>query len=375
MKRLCLALAALILLACAIPALFGASGRSLTPALSPTLATDVYRCRQDTQDDAGAIQAAIDAAARPNAPAATVYIPPGIWRITRTLHVPQVSGLTLRGAGQVPDNRPGVTAHFGGSMLVWDGPAGGTMIQGSGSTYLTLSDLSLTGRPRPDAPNRAGLLLHAAPLPGWGTGAWTVRNVNCIDADVGIQCGSAPGDLSCSDNLYERVGLIGCGTGFRTCNDQSLNHLFIALSSDGCSKILDIDRGGNVTVLGGSFANGGEVRFGPGGDNAAVSTFEAVRWEGGIRIVVGPYRRVEFRGLHEAAPVKSVSIDVTGSTLMLTGPTVLWSRPAVRLRGDGAGSVAAMIVRDAMLAGGAAAVDAEVGCSFRAVDCFSGWGR
>src|SRR4051812_23805117 len=49
MKRLVLALAALILLACAIPALFGAgSPRSL----APTLATDTYRARAETGDDA-----------------------------------------------------------------------------------------------------------------------------------------------------------------------------------------------------------------------------------------------------------------------------------------------------------------------------------
>lgn len=341
--------------------------------LAPTLANDVYRCRAGSPDDAAAIQSAIDAAARPNAPASTVYVPPGTWRIARTLRIPQVSGLTIRGAGQVPDRR--TTGHFGGTTLVWDGPAGGTLIEGRGSTYLTVSDLSLTGRPKPDSPNRAGLLLHAAPLPGWGTGAWTVRNVNCIDADVGIQCGSVQGDLNCSDNLYERVGFIGCGTGFRSANDQSLNHLFVALSADGCGRILDVERGGNVTVLSGSFANGGEVRFGPGGDNAAPSVFESVRWEGGVKIDVGAYRRVEFRGLHEAAPVRAVSIDATGSYVAISGRSVFQSKPTVTVRGDGAGSVGCVVFRDSLFMRGEPAADAGPGCSARVESGFSGWGR
>lgn len=83
-------------------------------------------------DDSAALQRALDAAAAgPNntrtlleyrgpAPKKTVYLPPGTYRITRTLVASIGQGGAVIGCGK-------------GTRIVWDGPAGGTMLHSDGS--------------------------------------------------------------------------------------------------------------------------------------------------------------------------------------------------------------------------------------------------
>jgi hypothetical protein len=253
---------------------------------------------------------------------------------------------------------------------------------------LTMSDMTLIGRTTPAATNRAGLLVLGGLLRGWGTSLWTVRNVAFIDADCGMQMGDLWYDFNCSDSVFERVTFLGCDTGFRVQNDQGVNYLFNYLGADGCKKVIDMQRGGNLTVnvasftnCGGSSDDGYAIDFGPGGDNVGVSAINQLRFEGGLRVRVGPYRRVEFRGLHEAAPINGgATFDVTASTVLLTGATLLRTiTPGwVRLRGDNGGSQAAFAADDAMLLSGSvnpgAYIDAAPGCYWSIRNCFSGWG-
>lgn len=328
-------------------------------------------------DDGEAIQRAIDQASRRGAMASTVYIPPGKYRVTRTLVVPSVSGVTIRGGGQTYDER--VTGHWGGTTLVWDGPAGGTLLRGEGATLFTVSDLTLTGRPKRDSPNRAGILLHCAVRAGFGAGHWTVRNVSGVDADVAVQFGTNPGDPVCSDSLLERVVFADCGDGLRVVNDQGVVYLANYLGAANCRRPIHFERGGNLQVNTASIAGGGEIRFGPGGDNAAAALLSNVRAEGGLKITVGAYRRVEFNGLNLADPPGPFEADVTASTLLITGPSVLRNIPpkGIKLRADGGGSVASVVFRDAMIVGGVKdeLFDVGTGCTRKTENCYTGWGK
>ncbi|MDR1145544.1 MAG: glycoside hydrolase family 55 protein [Verrucomicrobiales bacterium] len=88
-------------------------------------------------DDTAAIQAALDTASAPHAPKKTVYLPPGRYRITKTLAwqaAPKgVTGALLIGSGR--DTR-----------LVWDGADGGTMFLSTGASRTRYLGLSWDGR-------------------------------------------------------------------------------------------------------------------------------------------------------------------------------------------------------------------------------------
>jgi hypothetical protein len=170
-------------------------------------------------------------------------------------------------------------------------------------------------------------------------------------------------------------------------NDQGVNYLFNYLGAEGCRKVIDMRRGGNLYVNVASFTNDGgpgddgyAIDFGPGGDNVGVSTFNQLRFEGGLRVRVGPYRRVEFRGLQEAAPINGgATFDVTASTVLLTGATVLRTiTPGwVRLRGDGGPSQAAFSADGAMfltVTDPGKKIVAGPGCYWSIRNSFSGWG-
>jgi hypothetical protein len=328
-------------------------------------------------DDSDAIQRAIDQAARRGAMASAVYIPPGKYRVTRTLVVPSACGLTIRGGGQTYDQR--VTGHWGGTTLVWDGPAGGTLLRGEGATCFTVCDLSLVGRPKPDGPGRAGILMHCALKAGWGAGHWTVRNVSGTDADVGLQFGTNEEDGVCSDSLLERVIFTRCGDGMKVVNNQGVVYVANYFGADHCQRPIHFARGGNLQVNTASITGGGEIRFGGGGPNVATSVLTNVRAEGGLTVTVGPYRRVEFNGLNLADPPGPFQVDVTAATVLITGPSLLRNIPAkgMKLRGDGTGSFASLVLRDAMVLGGPRdeLFDVGEGCTLKLENCYTGWGK
>jgi len=81
-------------------------------------------------DDTAAIQAALERGRQSRA----VYLPPGTYRITKTLvfQGPAVGGL--------------VVGHGRGTRLVWDGPPGGRMFWSNGVAYGRYVGLSWDGR-------------------------------------------------------------------------------------------------------------------------------------------------------------------------------------------------------------------------------------
>lgn len=372
-RRLALVLPPALLAAALFAAAIAAGpGGGPRPAAGAWDVTDFGARGNGVSDDTPAVQRAIDAAARRGTLASTVYLPPGRYRVTKTLVVPAACGVTVRGGGMTYDQR--ATGHWGGTTLTWDGPAGGTLLRGEGATGLTVADLTLTGRPRADAPNRAGILLHCAARPGFGAGHWTVRNVAVIDAAAGLQFGTDEGDPCCSDSRVPLLLGHGCDAALRVVNNQGVVYDVGYLGASACRRAIDFDRGGNLHVATlGITGDMTEVRLAGGGPFVASSVIDNCRFEGGLKVSVGPFRRVEFRGLNEVAPVKGVSIDVQSSYLAITGPSLILSKPDVTLRNDQAGSAAYLLVRDAMCPAFTPRV-VEAGCGRKVENRFDGWG-
>lgn len=324
--------------------------------------------------DADRIQSLIDDAVAGKTRAAE--LPNGRFLIDRTLTIPNVTGLTVRGAGQMHDVR--FTGHWGPStVLIWTGPSGGTLLHAKGASFLTLESLTLIGR-EGGAKERAGILLHDTSLVGWGSGGWRVSRVSVIDADVGIQSGEVQGDFNNSDHRYEGVQFISCGSGFRVKHDQGLNYHFSSPGGEGTDVVFDMERGGGLHVDGApGFTNCGWIaRFGPGGDNVAVSSFRNIRAEGGARFYIGPYRTVHLDSISYAGapgPRQESRVEVSGSNVVIDGAG-FWSflNPGWLTVRDG-GSVT---LRDQTLVGWdrTKLVLKDKGSSVRWRDCWSSWG-
>lgn len=86
-------------------------------------------------DDTAALQAALDHL-NADADQRVVYLPGGVYRITRTLRLAHVQGVNL--LGDDPER----------TRLVWDGPADGTMLLVDGLAYSRIGRLTFDGRGR-----------------------------------------------------------------------------------------------------------------------------------------------------------------------------------------------------------------------------------
>ncbi|HOS95014.1 MAG TPA: glycosyl hydrolase family 28-related protein, partial [Armatimonadota bacterium] len=165
-------------------------------------------------DDTAAIQAALDRAAA----SGTAYLPPGTYRITRTL------AFTGPAVGCL------VVGHGRDTVIVWDGPEGGRMFRSNGVAYSRYVGLSWDGRGR-----AAVGFDHASELrfetevrheheafrnfTGYGIRVGNEQNLasaeilyrNCLFED----CGTGLGFLTFNDydNTIDRCEFVRCGTG------------------------------------------------------------------------------------------------------------------------------------------------------------------
>jgi hypothetical protein len=179
--------------------------------------------------------------------------------------------------------------------------------------------------------------------------------------------------------LLERVIFAQCGDGMKVVNNQGVVYVANYFGADRCQRPIHFVRGGNLQVNTASITGGGEIRFGPGGPFVAASVLTNVRAEGGLKVTVGAYRRVEFNGLNLADPPGPFEAEVTAAALLITGPSLLRNIPdkGLKLRGDGAGSFASLVLRDAMVSGGVRdeLFDVGEGCTLKTENCYASWGK
>lgn len=89
-------------------------------------------------DDTAKIQAAVDSFCRPG-PTGVIAIPPGVYRLTRPLTYSGdwSYGLTIRGGGSA--------AGPSGTVLLYDGPPGGSVVEIKGGANVTIERLAIHG--------------------------------------------------------------------------------------------------------------------------------------------------------------------------------------------------------------------------------------
>lgn len=311
-------------------------------------------------DDTLAIQRALDMAAgdthlrfpeSPRVATRHVYLPPGQYRITRTLLMTSAhTNLTLQGAGS-----------YGGairamSQLIWDGPENGILMQSYGQLGLNMSDIRFDGSHKAatafaldsiDKDTADPTLLKTY---GARAGALLVISRCAFEnAGVGFRCGQDSWTCASDMSFYD-CNFSNCQTGFLTMADQNLNYLFMR-PNIGMSNIgIHFAKGGSATI---NQLNGHSLRtalrIDKGGINAGIFSIHGMRIEsrpfagyskisGGSFMVPGEPDSNEIRrtSLIEATGETNIYISGLLTTCMgIVGKNGDPKTPMIRLR-DGA---------------------------------------
>lgn len=222
-----------------------------TAFASPHSAKEFGAKGNGVADDTAALQAAIDASTR-GADPGELLIPAGIYRVSKTLVVNKVSGVTIRGEGSMGIGVPKEPSDFkqNGTLLIWVGPDGGTLLKVIGTGAMTYRDLALCGRDRRDAKQkgRAGILFHAVAPPGLGNMINRISGLSFTDAGVGLQMGGGTEDMANTDSdiLMEFLTFRELTTGMKVKHMQGVNYRITFLFGLACDTVLHFEEGGNV---------------------------------------------------------------------------------------------------------------------------------
>ena len=186
-------------------------------------------------DDTAAVQKGLDMAKSGGG----LFIPPGNYRITKTLRVERCSGLTVRGQAGLPWKRGEKTS----ATLFWDGDQNGVLLDTVGVSGGRFENLNLDGN------GKAGTLLRFLSAVGWGNMLHKFDNLHLMNADVGLQFGGGGSpDMCNSDMLFTYTTFARLKRGMLVKNNQGVDFMFNYLFGLGCDTIFDFEKGGNLLV-------------------------------------------------------------------------------------------------------------------------------
>lgn len=202
------------------------------PALNWTERSDWINVRTDLTppaigdgdaDDTAAIQSALNAAGTPTYPKLkTVYLPPGVYKITNSLTWRQCTGVALVGCGR-------------NTVITWHGASGGTMFLSDGATYTRYTGITWDGR------NLAahGYYHHSTNFYETRIRHDHEKFLNFIDAAIRSYGGGANGYTATAETSVWNCLFSRCAIGFSNGTDQYNSYAWIL---DGC-EFLDCGTG------------------------------------------------------------------------------------------------------------------------------------
>lgn len=312
-------------------------------------------------DDSEAIQQAIDAAKKPGNPS-EVFIPTGTYRITKTLVIEKIKGLIVRGQGS---SALGPSANA--TTLLWDGPAGGTLMKSIGIGGCVFYDFNFAGRmpTKTKEDGEAGVLYSTLSETGWGNMINKFSGVCFYGAETGIEMNSGGIDMCNSDMHIEFVTFRSLGRGFVVKKSQGVNFLFNFLFGLACDKVIHFEQGGNLQVNDAQLTNCGVfLEISGGGRNVGTYTCVNVRVEhsGGGKdarmqlLVSRPKNRqanVKFIGYDDCqwnwsqnrTDSRETPLCEIGPGSLVTIESSIFSGPVASLTGDEKGS-ASLVLRE-----------------------------
>jgi len=237
-------------------------------------------------DDSVAIQTAIDAACPKTYPAfepdkpRVVVFPPGLYRVTKSIKImPRHRNLVLRGTGGPRGGfKKGVPRAV--TMIQWDGPKGGILMDVWANIGLRLSDLYLHGNEKAAVLLRINSFEVRHKKGGLKASAQQfLERVQFSHADKGMVCGD-DSYICSSDMTLIDVSFNYMKTGFETCSEQNLNYTFIRPEAGYSETGFHFKKGGSVVML---MPSGGRcdtfLRIDSGGINAGTYCIMGMRAE------------------------------------------------------------------------------------------------
>lgn len=197
-------------------------------------------------DDSSAVEQAVAAALANNLP---VYVP-GPARITRTIHLPLMTGLKIIGTGGHMFGNPNSPKQGAGSGLYWDGDDGGTMVQ-TQMSQLLWCDLPLYGKVWGSPKQGAGIKMLIAKdveQGGIGTGKTSFANWYSEGPGTGVQLGfdrtTNNSDVLCfTGNSH----FLDEGINLHVLNDMGMGIYFDQMFAQG-TTIFKFEAGGDLVV-------------------------------------------------------------------------------------------------------------------------------
>lgn len=232
----------------------------------------------DALDDTAWVQSRLDDLSKPSTTDRTPFAA-GKFIVTEELKLGPTMGLKLRGAGgQNRSASAGWDAFRNTTIFEWRGEAGGTILKTAGCTGLVIEGIAFESK---DANKRAGigmLISHGR------TGALNIvfRDCGFQNLGAGIQCGTAWGESTCANVTYDNCHFEQCSEAcVRLVNAQSLEHLFLRPQFAWSPVAIDVQGGGDVSVVGGgSYEVGSLLHLNRIGGNARGFDFNSLRCDG-----------------------------------------------------------------------------------------------
>jgi len=215
-------------------------------------------------DDTAAITAALSNAvfiksSNPQSPAdeRTVFFPAGTYRVTSTIILtPEYGGLTMTGTRGAVAATKGFGNNFTqDTVLLWDGPKGGALIELWGMKNLRMDEIGLNGN------DKAGILLrvnssdpvskdkrwHARYKSLASTGLYLFR-VTFKNAEVGISL--SDDSYFCSDvSQFNELNFNYLDIGIDSRSEQNLSYVILHPSAGWVKTLFKFTGGGDVDAI------------------------------------------------------------------------------------------------------------------------------
>lgn len=224
-------------------------------------------------DDTQTIQAWVDEQRRAANPRraldARTYV------VSDTIRIGKSMALALRGGGgQNRSPSAGWDNFRCGTILEWHGPRDKPVMEIISSTGLVIEGINVTVKT-----DAAQCVLIRD---GDGSLNIVFRDVGLIRGDVGIQCGTIANEQTCANITYTNVMFENQNeAGVRLMNMQSLQHHFERPLWAFCPVAIDVQAGGDVTVLGGgTYEVGCILKLGTVSQNTRGFDINSVRVDG-----------------------------------------------------------------------------------------------
>jgi parallel beta-helix repeat protein len=282
-----------------------------------------------TADDAPEIQKAINASS-------VIEWPCGNYKIASTLNfpttAPYASGRWI-GCGAFINDPRTTTRTTQSTIITWDGPLGGTMLESERTVGFTFEHMTFVGRVLEANTNRAGIGFHCIGGVGLSSGTSRFESVEFIDMTVGIQMAVDSGDPNCDTMIYNHLTFINLDVGFLGKNIQTLQHIFTNLAAVTVKSVLWFEQSATVTLntanfslSGGTGANDWMIRFDNMTNNSDYAIINGLRIEQNSKQLLraATLGTVTFNGFVESQADQNVEmVDIDGVSVTFNDSRLL----------------------------------------------------